>query len=287
MKTKYITKIMLLALIVSIFSCESDEEAEILQNDDQAGVLINISNSSGAVLGSPESGVPIEDASVTLTEVMLDFNMSYVSGSMDGVSKFEVVKFYNGDVNQGIPETIVAESTSLPFSFSLNTIDEFLVGTGVTEDELRIGDTFTFRVKIYQTDGDVYYYNNPMGRFSLTVNCASDLTGTYIMTNSVCASSVSVQISQNSDGSWLLSTADGGLLQFCSTNSSLVNVGSISIGCGGVVSQAVPPAYCDGYGIGCIVGGTWDQNAGILVLDNTNGFFTWAPAEYTSTYVRQ
>ncbi|PWI30992.1 hypothetical protein DI383_06035 [Flavobacteriaceae bacterium LYZ1037] len=294
MKTKYFTKIMILALLVSVFSCDTDDESEVLNDKDTAGVLISVSTSSGALLGSPESGVPIEDATVTFTEVGMTFNLLQTSGSMDGVSKLEVVKIYNGDLNQGKTEVTVAETTTLPYTFSLTTIDEFLAGSGVTEDQLRIGDNFVFRVKIHQTDGDVYYYHNPMGRYALTVNCASDLNGIYTVTNSVCGPGTTnggippVAITQNSDGTWYAETADGGLLQFCTSN-NIPNPGSFAIGCGGVVDASGTsggPDYCtySGGAIGCITGGSWNQDTGVLQLEHQDDFF--GVGAYTSTYVR-
>jgi len=294
MKTKYFTKIMLLALFVSIFSCDTDDEAEVLKDKDTAGVLIDISSSSGGLLGSPEAGVPIPDAIVTLTQADLNFVIKKLSGSMDGVSKLEVVKIYNGDLNQGLTETTVAETTTLPFSFELETLDDFLVGTGVTEDQLRIGHYFTFRVKIHQTDGDVYYYHNPMGKFTLTINCSSDLNGIYTVTNSVCGPGTTnggippVAITQNPDGTWYAETADGGLLQFCTSN-NIPNPGSFAIGCGGVVDASSTnggPDYCtySGGAIGCITGGSWDQGSGVLQLEHLDEFF--GVGAYTSTYTR-
>lgn len=281
-----LTMFFALTLLVG---CDTDPDNNAPVKD-EAGLIIDVSNSSGALLGSPEAGVPIGDASVTFSDVALNFEITQVLGSLDNVSKFEIVKFLNSDANQGTEGITVAETTTLPFSFSYETIDEFVAGTGTTVDQLRIGDVFTFRVKIYQNDGDVYYYNNKMGRVSLTINCSYDLTGQYTMTNSVCGISQTVGISQNPDGTWYLETADGGLLQFCSTNSTIQNDGSIAVGCGGVVTAvAGGPGYCEGggYGIGCITGGSWDQDAGILIMEHTDAFFSWSGGTYTSQYVRQ
>jgi len=98
-----------------------------------------------------------------------------------------------------------------------------------------------------------------------------------------------VNITQNPDGTWYLETADGGLLQFCSENTTLPNPGSFIVECGGIVSPHPTNGvdYCFDFDIGCITGGSWDQNTGILILENSNGFFEWAPSNYTSTYVRQ
>lgn len=281
-----------LSALTAFTACNSEaqDEAEVFEGRGTAGILINVSqNSSGALLGSPEAGVDLADAQIAFSADYLDFVITSVSGDFDSgdVDRLEIYKSYNGG-----EQILVGETTELPYSFSYESIDGFVEGTGLTADQLRIGDVFTFAVKVVKNNGAVYSYGPDMGRFSLTINCSYDLAGTYLMSNDVCNNPQTVTISQNSDGTWYASTADGGLLQFCSSNTGLQNDGSFAVGCGGVVdatATAGGPAYCSGggYGIGCIAGGTWDQEAGILKLDHTNAFFTWASGEYTSTYVRQ
>lgn len=276
--------------VLTIVSCGEDIDT-VAEIKDNAGLLVNISQSKGSFLGSPMAGMEIEEAPVSVSEASLNYVITMTAGDMSNIEKFEIVKFFNGDLETTGEATgsVVAETTTLPYTATIASVDDFLSGTGLSESDLRIGDSFTFRLKVHQKDGDSYYYNGSMGRLTLTLNCSYDLTGTYIMTNSVCASSVTVAISQNPDGSWYAETADGGLLQFCSTNSTLQNEGSFNVGCGGIVTpfDDGAPTFCDGYGIGCIEGGSWDQDAGILILENSNDFFTWAASNYTSTYTRQ
>ena len=116
--------------------------------------------------------------------------------------------------------------------------------------------------------------------------CFADLTGTYTMTNSVCGAEVTdVTITPNEDGGWYLSTADGGLLQYCSSNTGLQNDGVIIEVCGDILPSD-DLSFCPGYGIGCITGGSWDAETGTLTLEHTNAFFGFANANYSSTYVR-
>ncbi|GGH34633.1 hypothetical protein IA57_08225 [Mangrovimonas yunxiaonensis] len=290
---KNIHKLLLGLLFVSAFTaCESDDEAEVIEGRDTAGAMVNVEVAAGSGLyGSPEAGVDLEDALVTISDASAVVNVTKASGSLGDIQKFELIKFFNGDDTSGAADTAVtvAESSTLPFTATLSSIDDFLAGLNMQSEDLRIGDSFIFKVKVYKNDGSQYYYAN--SRFALTLNCFYDLTGTYVMTNNVCASSEIVQISANSDGTWYATHADGGLLNFCSSN-DITNPGSFAVLCGGVVDASNTndgPDYCQGggYGIGCIVGGSWDQDAGILVLENTNAFFSWAPAEYMSTYVRQ
>lgn len=266
--------------LVLLFSCGTDEKT-VAKVADENGVLINVSSqSSGAFLGSPEQGVDIPMAPVTVSDAFLNLVVAQVSGSLSNISKMEVVKSLNGG-----PEVSVAESSTLPFTVELTSIEDFLSGLGMGESDLRIGDELVFKVKAHQTDGDVFYYNDAMGVFKLVLNCSYDLTGTYTMTNTVCASVVTVNITQNADGTWYVDQADGGLLQFCSSNTTLTNQGSFAVSCGGVVLPSSDVRFCGGYGIGCIQGGTWDGNT--LILQNGNDFFSWADSSYTSTYVRQ
>lgn len=122
--------------------------------------------------------------------------------------------------------------------------------------------------------------------FTINYNCFADLSGTYTVTNSVCPTvSFQATITANPDGSWHIDEADGGLLNYCSTN-DIMNPGNIMVICGEVpASQDL--YYCiDGYNIGCITGGAWDEDTGTLTLSHIDEFFSWSGGSYTSTYVR-
>lgn len=136
-------------------------------------------------------------------------------------------------------------------------------------------------------DGSVIANGKPI-QINMLYLCPHDLTGTYTVTNSVCGSSITTQITKNADGSWHIGTADGGLLQFCSTNSTLVNSGDIQVVCS-VVQATNTLTYGtggSGNGIGDITGGTWDEETGVLTLNHTDAFFSWSGGAYTSTYTR-
>ena len=119
---------------------------------------------------------------------------------------------------------------------------------------------------------------------TVSYSCFADLSGTYTMTNSVCDPQVEgITIEANDEGGWYLSTADGGLLQYCSGNTGLQNDGNIIVVCG-EVKPSSDLSFCDGYGIGCITGGTWDPDTGTLTIKHNDSFF--GVGAYTSTYVR-
>lgn len=126
---------------------------------------------------------------------------------------------------------------------------------------------------------------------STTVNlsyvCAADLTGTYTITNSACSPASpynETTIEPDGSGGWLIARADGALLQGCTSNTSLEQPAHIIVVCG-EVEVTEQPSFCDGYGIGCISGGTWDEENGVLTLQLNDAFF--GVGDYTATYTRQ
>ncbi|MCX7547875.1 hypothetical protein OS188_07910 [Xanthomarina sp. F1114] len=175
MKTKYFTKIMILALMVSIFSCDTDDQAEVLNDANTAGALVSVSATpNSSILGQPEPGVDLDDALVEITNAYLNMTVSSVNGSMDNISKIQIVKSYNGG-----EEAVAGESTTLPFNLEIDNLTDLLSGTGVVEDDLRIGGVLLLRTKVFTTDGNVYYYSTGMGNYSMVVNCSSNLAGLY------------------------------------------------------------------------------------------------------------
>lgn len=127
---------------------------------------------------------------------------------------------------------------------------------------------------------------NQSTRVNLSYICPADLSGKYIITNSVCdvASPFNeATIEADGDGGWLISRADGALLNGCTSNTSLGQPGNIIVVCG-EVEVATQPPFCDSNGIGCITGGAWDEETGILTLTLNDSFFGFG--DYTATYTR-
>ena len=124
-------------------------------------------------------------------------------------------------------------------------------------------------------------------RVNLSYICETDLSGEYIITNDVCTVSApynEATISPDGDGGWAITRSDGALLNGCTSNVSLGQPGNIIVVCG-EVQVSKQPSFCGGYGIGCITGGTWDEETGVLTLEHTDDFF--GVGTYTSTYIRQ
>lgn len=170
---KKINYILSLLVIAFTISCDSDLD-NIAPAADTGGVILNVDQSSGSILGAPAAGVALADAEVAFATVALDFDARINLGTEAGISKYEIVKTLNGG-----DEVSITETPSLPFNLVYTGIAEYVDGFGIAPTDLRIGDVFTFKVKIYQTDGHVYYYSPGMGQFSVVVNCSSSLGGMY------------------------------------------------------------------------------------------------------------
>jgi len=170
---KKINYILSLLVIAFTISCDSDPD-NLAPAADTGGVILNVDQSSGSILGAPAAGVDLADAEVTFATVALDFDARINLGTEAGISKYEIVKTLNGG-----DEVSITETPSLPFNLVYTNITEYVDGFGIAPTDLRIGDVFTFKVKIHQTDGDVYYYSPGMGQFSVVVNCSSSLAGMY------------------------------------------------------------------------------------------------------------
>jgi len=165
----------LLTVLLIVSSCDKNEEPII--PFDNAGTIIDTSGSSGKILGTPAGGVDLEDATISFSDTDLDFNITLKSGNSDQVTKYEVVKSFNEGA-----EVSVGEYTALPINVGYSSIDEFIAGLGVTVGDIRIGDVFKFRVRVYKTDGSVYVYGTTISSLSIIVNCSSSLAGNYTVT---------------------------------------------------------------------------------------------------------
>lgn len=166
----------LLTITLLAFSCNTDD-TEAINVSQTAGLIINIDETSGKILGTPEAGVSLDDATITFSDVDLDFDAQLQTGTQTDVSKYELVKTFNDGA-----EVIVAETTSLPFNLSYTTIEDYLSGFSIAQEDIRIGDEFTFKVKLYKTDGSVLYFGDAIASYTVIVNCASNLAGFYNVT---------------------------------------------------------------------------------------------------------
>jgi hypothetical protein len=176
---KNIIKLILLLFIVTNTSCKNDTDDLVTGDAALGGAIVKIMPSIGKVLGSPINVDDVANTEVAFSEIKLDLNIQLQFGGED-ITKYEIVKSFikANDEVAGI-ESVVATGTNLPLNVSYNTIEEFMQDTEVTNStDLRIGDQFIFRTKMYTSSGEVHY--NREGVYIVTVSCASDLAGTYI-----------------------------------------------------------------------------------------------------------
>jgi len=175
---KNVIKILFIALLITNISCDSDADDHITGDAASGGALVKVMPSEGKALGVPVDRDDLDNTIINFADVKLDLNIQLQFGGQD-VTKYEIIKTFlkNGEDELPSVESVVATGTNLPLNVTYATIDDFMSGTGITNpDDVRIGDQFIFRTKMYTSDG-VYYARK--GTYSVTVNCSSDLAGGY------------------------------------------------------------------------------------------------------------
>jgi hypothetical protein len=178
---KNIFKILVFFITIVFVSCEQEYEDHMTGTAAEGGVIVQITDLNAAqVLGTPMDPSNLDTSSMIFTDVSLDYTISRKFGG-DNVTKYEVVKsFIDNNVSNPSPtaEVVVATSTTLPMNVSLATVQDFIDGTGLTnESSLNVGDQFIFRLRVYNSNGDIYYERN--ADLAVTVACSSDLAGNY------------------------------------------------------------------------------------------------------------
>jgi hypothetical protein len=165
--------------IISFVSCEVETEDVITKEAVEAGVSVQLSESTaGKLLGAPIDPSDLENTSLSFnnadTQLFYKLNLKYLGES---ISNYQVYKSLNyGD------EVLVTESTTLPIEISYGSVDDFIGGLGISADDLRVGDVFRFRAKVITNSGEEYFIHDGgdnTGTMLLTVNCASDLAYEY------------------------------------------------------------------------------------------------------------
>lgn len=130
--------------------CNDEDEAEVFQNRDIPGIAIDVTG-SGEIISEQDG----EELTITSANLNMEVSAGNIEDSTIVVSKFEVVKQFEGG-----PEVSVGTFESLPITVDLTGINQFLEGTSITEQDLSLENEFTFTVKQHQADGDVYSYAN-------------------------------------------------------------------------------------------------------------------------------
>jgi hypothetical protein len=171
---KKIFNLFIVLVLLFSYSCNDNEDFntdDLFDSAIEGGAIVAVNKATeGKLLGVPSSQ-DFENATISFAEASLTMSVLYQSGG-DGVERYELVKSLNGGT-----EALVTSSTTLPLSVTYDSVDQYIEGLGVTENDLRIGDVISFRTKIVKTDGSANYSNE--GTYNVTVSCSSNLAGLY------------------------------------------------------------------------------------------------------------
>lgn len=189
---------------------------------------------------------------------------------------------------EGVHYSLSSMSTTLsPNSNYIGSLPITVITAGITPP---LAEAPVLKLNITSVDGSNVVANGLKSSVDLTFiyQCFADLTGTYAVTNDFCFPNFMTTIASDGAGGWLIGSADGGFLHQCTSNTSLLNPGTIVELCGEILpSTALQFGTDGGYGIGDILGGSWDAENGILTMQHQDVFFNGGPYFWTSTYVRQ
>jgi len=167
-----IYKFSIIVAVLFIGNACTEPEDLITENANSGGALVDVSKSSGKLLGIPDPNT----GEMSFDEVELNFNLRLDLGGQR-VDSYEVVKSINGE-----GQTTVAASNILPLEFSLTSAAEFVEGTGMSVSDLRVGDIVTFETYVITNNGQRYKAGPNEGTVAITVNCSSNLAGDYMVT---------------------------------------------------------------------------------------------------------
>lgn len=165
---KLITNYTWIFAILLLVGCVESEDL-VTENAQEGGALLSVAGTEGKLLGieDPVTGV------VAFTDNDLNFTATLLMGQFKDET-YTLVKQFDGQ------EVEIEDFSALPYEYSIASVAEFLEGfTGVTATDLRIGDKIVYKIKIHTDQGD--FYSND-AQYTVTVNCGSDLAGTYVGT---------------------------------------------------------------------------------------------------------
>ena len=193
MKNIKFLSIFFLSIFMTFTSCEDSESiSDVDYNITAEGAVTTLKGTTGKLLGNALDPTDLINSEVTLLDANaeLTINLAIQPGHIPkNVSKYQIVKFYSrGEVKEGDvvtvegiigDEVVIAETETLPYSINYTTVNDYLDGLNLTPSSLRIGDQINFQVKVFTTTGNVYYEGSNFSKYSITINCASDLAGVY------------------------------------------------------------------------------------------------------------
>ena len=114
---------------------------------------------------------------ITFQRTVLDYKVTIASNA-EIVDQLIVTKTL-GDQVVEVGSFSPEEGVSLQISEMSGFLDGF---SGITADDLRVGDRITFKTEMVLSDGRQVIDNE--ATLGVSVSCLADLTGTYLVTNS-------------------------------------------------------------------------------------------------------
>lgn len=274
---------LLIGALFTVVACSDDETLndQIEGSPNLAGFHTGAQSLSAVSNGEQyDFTVPVKvfgptaselDGAVTV-KISVDESSTAIEGTHYLLNTNEVTLSEDGDFLGNLPITVLTEGIDAPLAENPKLVLNIQEVTG---------------------NGRVVASAKP-----ITLNffylCYSDLSGTYSVSidHTRCKTApyaanfpFTVTISADPDGSWHLSSADGGFLGRCTGNAGLANAGNIVELCGAI--QFSDDLEYGSLDIGTITGGTWDDVTGTLTLNHKQSFSANWPSNWTSIYVRQ
>ncbi|MFH6984791.1 hypothetical protein [Marinoscillum sp. 108] len=156
-------------LTLGLFAISCNESEDLVTAEAKEAALTTIGSSGGALLGNPT-----ETGEVIFVTAMLDYSVTVSSPNVSDVQSMTVYKSY------GTESVEITTASTYPIEVNYSSIGDFMEGFSATAADLAIGDVIGFHTEMTMTDGRVLA--QAANRVSLTVQCLSDLAGSYSMT---------------------------------------------------------------------------------------------------------
>ena len=276
---KSITLVLVMGL--SVTSCLLDDSNLADTFDDGPNFT------SFSVLNQTVSAVA--DGNIVTANVNVELKGPTIVNSSEDVTLTIGVDADNTTAIEGVHYTINSNTLTLTKSNNyIATLPVSIITDGI-EPPLEVAPILT--LEFTDANGTNVIPSGKSTTLTIIYQCFADLSGTYLVTNDYCPDSLNqnmTTITQNSDGSWRFGTADGYWLDSCTGNAGLFNGGNVVELCGEILPTGnLDYGTAGGFGIGDILGGTWDAENGIITMQHKETIFPGGTRNCTSTYTRQ
>ncbi|PHR71179.1 MAG: hypothetical protein COA67_07020 [Lutibacter sp.] len=262
-------------LLMLLFSCSNDDET----NTDRIlpTPIIEFVAESNTVSHISDGSTYQDQVTVRL----VNSQVYYFNESIEFTLRVDT---QNSTAIEGVDFNFTSSS-----SYTFNNFNNFTqhIDIEILTEEMHTSTTKEITFIAQEVDSNIEVH----GVFTINYECFVDLTGNYQVTNDFClnnifSSSITVNITKANNGKWHLTSADGLFLATCAQSIVLLNPGYIEVNCSNV-PYSDDLFYYPNYDIGTVLGGTWNQETGILMMQHRNTSFSGGPYFWNSRYVRQ